>query len=143
MKSGCLVIALLASTGCASLIDPGPDFVPVSSNPTAAEVYLDGRRVGRTPLTLEVHRKADAIVTVYHEGGSPPLSYWVPVVNNGAYFGNLLFGGVVGMIIDIAAQNAVKHSQTPLIFDLERQVVESDTPEPTEKVDPFVGDPLW
>ncbi len=57
MKRG-ILIGLYALTillsGCATLFSPQPQAVPVSSQPAGAEVFVNGKPVGRTPVTLSL-----------------------------------------------------------------------------------------
>jgi len=48
---------LVSSTGCATILARKLHKLPVTSEPEGAEVYVNGMRMGRTPITLEL--KAD------------------------------------------------------------------------------------
>jgi hypothetical protein len=51
----CLVAALL---GCATILaGKGPVEIPTATTPPGAEVYLDGNRLGTTPVKVQVERK--------------------------------------------------------------------------------------
>ncbi|HEY0705378.1 MAG TPA: PEGA domain-containing protein [Polyangia bacterium] len=56
MKSAVLALVLLSS-GCATLFAPGPDRIPVASNPPGARVFVDNQEVGMTPTTIALDRK--------------------------------------------------------------------------------------
>lgn len=89
---------------CATMVAPGPDEVFVTSDPAGAEVILAGESAGRTPVTVVVPRHVRT-VTMRMEGwvdGEFPiqheLNHWV--------WGNILLGGVIGMIVDVASDSA-------------------------------------
>ena len=63
-------IALLAS-GCATLIQGTSQQIPVTSTPAGAEVTVNGRPIGQTPLVLDLKRKQPATITLKVEGFNP------------------------------------------------------------------------
>ncbi len=59
------VLALvLPLTSCATMFNGSTQLVPVDSRPVRAEVFVDGRSVGFTPLELELPRNVDATIEV-------------------------------------------------------------------------------
>lgn len=59
-----LVLLLALSPGCATIFNPTRQSVPVTSNPTGAEVWLDGKLVGIAPMTLKLDTRAKHAITV-------------------------------------------------------------------------------
>lgn len=53
-----VVVPLLWATGCATLFSDRLDDVTFETEPSGAEIYLDGRLIGRTPLTYAIARTA-------------------------------------------------------------------------------------
>lgn len=51
-----ILIAMMCS-GCATLFSPSHDPVSINSIPPGANIFLDGQRVGKTPMTLQVKRQ--------------------------------------------------------------------------------------
>lgn len=51
-----LIPSLVFLSGCAVLFNGSNQLIPVSSAPSGAEVFVDGERVGVTPLELELAR---------------------------------------------------------------------------------------
>jgi len=52
-----IVLALISlSTGCASIVKGTTQAVPISSDPSGADVLVDGNLVGTTPTTVELKR---------------------------------------------------------------------------------------
>lgn len=105
----CIGCALTGS-GCATIVDPGPDVVFISSTPTSATITIDGAQRGVTPLNVSVRRGARTIT--FSKAGYQTVTAPVPKNFNGWVLGNILFGGVIGIIIDAASDNFTKVSGT-------------------------------
>jgi hypothetical protein len=57
-------IGALLLSSCAVFVNGTTQIVPVSSQPTRAEVFLDGVSVGFTPIDLRLQRNREHVVTV-------------------------------------------------------------------------------
>jgi hypothetical protein len=111
-----------STSGCASLFNPGPDFVPVSTRPPGATVSLDGVPVGKSPIIVPVPRSSEGVFTFELEG------YEIATVDrdkvlNGITCVNLAWILVwpmvpVGFGVDLIAGNAGKYSVQPIRVDL-------------------------
>ncbi len=108
-KAAILAAICLLSSGCATVIKGTTQGIPISSDPTGADVLVDGLVVGTTPADVEMKRKRDHLVTIQLDGYQPKS---VPVVKDigGAVWGNILAGGLIGWGVDAAsgAQNNLK-----------------------------------
>lgn len=116
------VVALLVS-GCATIVAPGPDLVPISSKPSGAMVYVDGVPVGVTPVTVPLKRSGSGRIRIELEGYQP-VFVTQDKVFNGWFLGNILIGGLIGIIVDVATSNVTKHSTDPVMVVL--RPIESD-----------------
>lgn len=98
-KSALLLIALYLLTGCATVIKGRTQTVPVSSDPTGAEIIVNQIPMGVTPSQLELRRKDDHLITLRKDGYAPAS---VPVLKSvgGAVWGNILAGGIIGWGVD-------------------------------------------
>jgi hypothetical protein len=87
------------SCGCASIVKGTTQAIPVSSDPTGADVKLDGNKVGQTPVSVEAKRKNDHLITIEKDGYQPES---VAITRNigGAVYGNIIAGGLVGWGVD-------------------------------------------
>ena len=54
-----LVMLAIALSGCATLFTRPLQHVPIDSAPQGAEVFVDGRFVGTTPITLELGNRSE------------------------------------------------------------------------------------
>ncbi len=110
------ILLLWACCSCASMFQPGPDPVLVSSEPVGAAVYLDGAQVGQTPTQLTVNRLADGIVRI-EKAGYYPVEYKLPTRVNGTTFLNIFWGWLtpVGLLVDGSMGNlSAWHSPNPV-----------------------------
>ncbi len=88
--------------GCATLIKGPSQSIPVSSEPPAADILLDGKLVGQTPTTLALKRDNNYLIIIQKTGFEQQS---VPVVKDigGVVWGNVLAGGLVGWGVDAAS----------------------------------------
>jgi ABC-type amino acid transport substrate-binding protein len=111
-----LVLGL--APGCATIMAPGPDRVPIASNPAGARVYVDEQLVGQTPVVVELDReRSSGRVRVEADGYHPALLLRSKTVN-GWFWWNFCVGGWVGFIIDLATANYRSFDDTPVIINL-------------------------
>lgn len=101
-----LIICFFLTTGCATIVKGTTQGVPVSSDPSGADILVDGMLVGTTPTDIELKRKRDHLIVIEKKGYAPKS---VAVVKNvgGAVWGNILAGGLIGWGVDATsgAQN--------------------------------------
>ena len=102
LLSGYLAIVILCfQTGCASIVSGKEQDISIRSNPMGADVTIDGMPVGKTPVTTEVKRKRRHQIKVTKEGyieetrvTKKGFNWW--------HMGNILIGGIIGIIVDFA-----------------------------------------
>ena len=120
MKTVYVIFVLLLS-GCATILQPGPDRISVTSKPEGAKVFLDGNPVGVTPMQLAIPRDSEANVRIEKEGFNSYVNDQNKVVA-GWFFGNLLLGGVIGMTVDLITHNQGKYKDQPIYVELAPKV---------------------
>lgn len=86
-------------TSCATIVNGSKQTVGITSTPSDATVYVDQKYIGKTPLKACLTRKDNHTVCIecpgyepYQFALKPEMSKWV--------FGNIAFGGIVGIAID-------------------------------------------
>ena len=111
--------AVVAISSCAAIIHGSTQSVEFASRPTGAKLFLDGKEVGSTPQTINLRRKGrnkgeesektSYAVKVEMEGFQP---YEIKLERklDGWIFGNILFGGLIGIVIDAATGSMYKLS---------------------------------
>lgn len=94
-----VLFAIVFLNSCATIINGTSQQVNITSTPIEAKVIIDGEELGKTPFIADLKRKDNHIVKIELEG------YKTEVITlngktSGWFFGNCLFGGVIGMAID-------------------------------------------
>lgn len=96
--SSTLAIALLTSS-CATIVSGSKQKIRFDSNPATATIFIDEVEVGKTPFEIKLKRNSDHSVMIKLEGYQ---TYETKLTRkfNAWYIGNILFGGLIGVIID-------------------------------------------
>lgn len=104
----CVLFVVLAA-GCATIMHGTTQDVTVNSNPSSAMVFVDGQSVGSTPAVVNLKRKSNHVISVKLDGYQP---YEMALSKNvsGWVVGNLVFGGLVGLVVDAASGGLYKLS---------------------------------
>lgn len=91
--------SLLTFTSCASIISGSAQKVKFNSTPQNASVVIDGVERGKTPFEAKLARKKQHSIVMNLDRYN---SYQTRLTKkfNGWYLGNILFGGIIGFIID-------------------------------------------
>lgn len=91
--------AIVCFSSCATLVNGPRQTVDVITNPIGAHVRVDGMDYGTTPAKISLERKNDHFVVVSlpgHQEQQFILKHRI----NGYFWGNIVFGGMPGFIID-------------------------------------------
>jgi PEGA domain len=90
---------VLTATGCATIVSGSKQYVNFTSTPAKASIIIDGNFQGRTPMSVKLARKKPHTVVIRLEGYK---DYETKLERkfNAWYIGNIVFGGLVGIIVD-------------------------------------------
>lgn len=110
---------LLLLPSCATIVSGGPVMVPVNSRPEGARVLLDGQAVGTTPTTVSFSRGCNGLLT-FQLTGYEEKCVDVDKTINPWLFGNILIGGLIGVVVDVVSGAAGKYPTTPVYVELYR-----------------------
>jgi hypothetical protein len=109
MSLAAVLGACVALSGCASIVHNGPRTVPVASTPAGAKVSIYDRSntmvsTNTTPFVATLptkygYFKGQTYRLVFELPGHAPAELNLKSSVSGWYFGNLLFGGIIGMLI--------------------------------------------
>lgn len=101
---GCIALG-----GCATIVHDGPRIIPVASSPAGAKVSIYDRSntmisSNTTPFVATLptkfgYFKGQTYRMVFEMEGHAPAEVQLESSVSGWYFGNLLFGGLLGMLI--------------------------------------------
>lgn len=101
---------IVFTTGCALIVNGKRQSVNFTSTPAGAEVFIDGASRGKSPVLLDLARSTPHTVKIQLEGYQPfeltlqrKVSGWV--------WGNILLGGLIGLIVD--ASTGAMYKLTP------------------------------
>lgn len=107
----------LVVAACGTIIHGSSQEVGISSNPTEAHVTIDNKDIGTTPLEADLSRKEDHTVRIELEGYKP---FETKVTNSvsGWVFGNIIFGGLIGLAVDAISGGLYKLNPDNVEADL-------------------------
>jgi hypothetical protein len=104
-----LLVVIVFLSGCASIVSKSEWPVTINSNPEQANITItneDGLKMytGTTPTTLnlkagEAYFDGIDYTVVFEKEGYEKQTIIISSRLNGWYFGNILFGGLIGMLI--------------------------------------------
>jgi hypothetical protein len=106
----CGAIAALAASaaGCATIVAKSSQTITVTSVPEAASVSISNAagvpvHSGATPMTVTLKKgrgyfKPESYIVRIVKDGFQPREITVRGAINGWYFGNIIFGGLIGML---------------------------------------------
>ena len=120
MKKIIVLAISLSLSGCATILHGSRQDVGFSSNPTGANVTINGENFGKTPTVVKLKRKDMHAVKIMLDGYMP---YEVVLTRkvDGWIAGNIIFGGIIGLIIDAADGAMYKLSPEQLTAELRRE----------------------
>ena len=143
MRLIAVVVSLFLLSGCASIVSGGPQVVTINSNPSGAKMTLCNERTGqcmstgKTPYTATLERSQGFFKPAHYsirceKIGYMPAQQSLDAGLNGWYFGNIVFGGLIGMLIvdpatgamwDIKKQNVVINLSPAAVSQAQMPVV--------------------
>lgn len=120
-----LLLAALAAPGCASIVSRSNYPVMLDSAPAGAEVRVTDHynrvyATGETPVTVDLKsysgffQRADYLVT-FKKPGYRDITMPLNSTIDGWYFGNILLGGLIGMLIVDPATGAMWRLETDYV----------------------------
>lgn len=121
-----LPFALVALAGCASIISGRTQEVSFASNPEGVTVTVNGRILGKTPLTVNLQKKSEQSL-VFSKDGYKTLSMELETSINGWFWGNIVLGGLIGSTTDGITGSIYKYAPSQYMVTLE--------PDGTNKMD--------
>lgn len=94
-----LLATILLFSSCATIVSGSRQNVEITSEPSAAKVYINEVEVGNTPFQKNLKRNQEYSLMLKLDGYA---TYETKLVKkfNAWYIGNIGFGGLIGIIID-------------------------------------------
>ena len=113
-----ILVGVMSLSSCATIISGTKQAVTIQSSPPDALVKVDGRPIGRTPLTTQLDKKDKQTLTVekdnyktFSTAMSTTLDPW--------FWGNILIGGLFGTTTDAATGAINRYEPSQYIVTLE------------------------
>jgi hypothetical protein len=99
-KTALMAVALVGLTaGCASIMSGSNQEVTFNSSPDGATVAIDGRVIGKTPITTMLKKKSGQTLT-FSKNDYMPLTMQLETQIDGWFWGNIVIGGLFGSTTD-------------------------------------------
>lgn len=92
-------ITIFTFSGCATIMHGTRQDVGISSTPTGASVSIDNIETGKTPFIAHLRRKDNHVVRM-ELAGYQPFEATLTRSVSGWVWGNLAFGGLIGLAVD-------------------------------------------
>lgn len=121
-----LPFALVALAGCASIVSGRTQEVSFASNPEGVTVTVNGRILGKTPLTINLQRQSGQSL-IFSKDGYKTLSMELETSINGWFWGNIVLGGLIGSTTDGITGSVHQYAPSQYMVTLE--------PDGTNKMD--------
>ena len=115
-----VIVSSLALTACASIMHGSSQDVGISSSPTSASVTVDNAAKGQTPFVAKLSRKDNHIIHIAADGYQP-ADLTLTRSASGWVWGNLLFGGLIGLAVDAISGGLYKLTPDQLNATLAKQ----------------------
>jgi len=116
-------IILLFTQACGTIMQGTTQQVGISSNPSDASVSINGQNHGNTPMIIDLKRKDSHMVKIELDGYQP-YETTLTRSTSGWVWGNIVFGGLIGLVVDASAGGMYK--LTPEQIDSELRSVQAE-----------------
>ncbi|MCH8245992.1 MAG: PEGA domain-containing protein [Bacteroidetes bacterium] len=128
MKSATYALLILAFViaGCATIMHGTTQDVSISSQPTGATITIDGQTYGTTPVVADLKRKDKHMIRIELEGYEP-YEIGLGRKTSGWVWGNIVFGGLIGLAVDAITGGLYKISPDQVEANLRRPLSASNS----------------
>lgn len=120
MKNVVLIVAglvlVLSGSGCATIVSGRHQDIRVTSDPPGVRVRADSGVEITTPGELSLTRNRSHTLVAEHQGTEPQQKE-LQCGMNGWILGNILIGGVVGVVVDLVSGASGQLSPAAVHFD--------------------------
>ncbi|MCZ4314588.1 hypothetical protein O4H66_14350 [Comamonadaceae bacterium G21597-S1] len=119
-RHACIAFVMVLTQGCASIVNDTTNPMRVETYSQAGTEVADmqcklendyGSQTVKTPGTLQIRRSAKDLHIICSKIGEPDAKGVVTSRANGGMFGNIIFGGGIGAIIDHNKGTAYSYPQ--------------------------------
>jgi hypothetical protein len=111
------ILSLFLIQACASIIKGKSQMMTFKSEPEGATVTVNGRVIGKTPITTSLEKDTGKSVTVEKEGYKTQTMELTTTIE-GWFWGNILLGGLIGSTTDGISGAVHQYSPNQYMFNL-------------------------
>ena len=115
-----LMLTIVSFNSCATLFGPKSHSLSVNSNPDKADVYVNGKRMGTTPVKLKLDPQKTYSVE-YRKDGYKSITKIVKGKVGVKWIVLDILGGFVPVIVDAATGNWYEFEKEIINGNLEKQ----------------------
>lgn len=119
------IFVAITLSGCATIMQGSKQGVSMGSSPPGAQITVDGQNMGVTPMVASLKRNNTHVVRMSLPGYEP---YEITLARktSGWIWGNLAFGGIPGLIVDMATGALYKLTPEQVSTNMARTVAMTD-----------------
>jgi hypothetical protein len=102
---------------CATIIHGTTQEISVNSQPSEADVVIKGVKMAKTSALIKLARKDSNIVLRLEKEGYEPVEIAIKRSTDAWIAGNIIFGGIIGLVIDFV--NGAAYKLSPEVVQVE------------------------
>jgi len=111
---------LMFQSNCCTIIHGTTQEIAVNSQPSGAKVIVRGVHMATTPAVIELDRKNSNIVLSFEKEGYEKVEIALKRGTDAWIVGNIIFGGVIGLIVDFSNGAAYELSPDTIQVELNK-----------------------
>jgi hypothetical protein len=124
-----VLLFAISVSSCSTIVNGSKQGVTINSTPDAADIWIDGIKVGVTPAQVKLKRGKDHIVEI-KKTGYQTARVTTDGSITGWFWGNLICGGIPGGAVDLITGNA---------YDIDPEVISVELQRGTGSIDVRTG----
>ena len=119
---GIVLMSVVSLVGCATLFKQKSRTVAFDSDPQGAEIYINGNRMGKTPLPMNLSN-LKAVTVTFKKEGYDDKTYIINTKVGGGWVVLDCLGGFIPVIIDAVTENwyNLDTNEVKVMLDVQRK----------------------
>ena len=97
-----VLLVTMCGSGCATIVSGKYQIIPVTSEPPGTKVRSSSAPYIITPASLQLRRNEDHTLVAEHPGYEPQQRV-IKHKLQGCFWSNILLGGIIGGVVDLAS----------------------------------------
>lgn len=133
LKTGVVLGLVLATTGCGAIFNGTRQTIQANSSPSGSILKTEpGNLQFTTPASFSLERKNDYVLTFSKEGYAPATFHLQKSMQAGVLILDVLFTGLVGVVVDAATGAWYKLTPEVATVSLEKKIASVEGPDRIE-----------